>query len=136
MENDSLHHLVLPWPADVELKLRTAQLAALSAARGDEARFYVGRNLVTLFESHGLLDVQEETFTTSVRAPLSADERCFFEHQLAALFTMVEGRLSAEDRAVAHAYCTPGQPQFLLDQPAFSATILDFLAWGRVPGLR
>lgn len=133
MENDSLHHLVLPWPADVELKLRTAQLSALSAQRGDEARFYVGRQLVTLFEAHGLRDVQEETFTTSVRAPLSADERCFFEHQLAGLFTMVEGRLSTDDRAVAHSYCIPGQPQFLLDQPAFSATILDFLAWGRVP---
>lgn len=133
MENDSLHHLVLPWPPDLELKLRTAQLMALSGEAGDESRFYVGRRLVPLFESQGLVDVREESFTTIRRAPLSKDERCFLEHQLTALFQMVEGRLPAEDRARAHAYCTPGQPQFLLDQPSFTATILDFLVWGRVP---
>jgi ubiquinone/menaquinone biosynthesis C-methylase UbiE len=53
MENDSLHHLVLPWPVEVELKLRAAQLAALSTASGDESRFYVGRRLVPLFELQG-----------------------------------------------------------------------------------
>jgi SAM-dependent methyltransferase len=133
MENDSLHHLVLPWPPDLELKLRTAQLTALSVEAGDESRFYVGRRLVPLFESQGLVDVREESFTTMRRAPLSKDERCFLEHQLTALFQMVEARLPAEERARAHAYCTPGEPQFLLDQPSFSATILDFLVWGRVP---
>jgi ubiquinone/menaquinone biosynthesis C-methylase UbiE len=133
MENDSLHHLVLPWPPDLELKLRTAQLMALSSEAGDESRFYVGRRLVPLFESQGLVDVREESFTTIRRAPLSRDERCFLEHQLTALFQMVEGRLPAEERARAHAYCTPGEPQFLLDQPSFAATILDFLVWGRVP---
>jgi SAM-dependent methyltransferase len=110
IENDSLHHLVLPWPPDLELKLRTAQLTALSGEPGDESRFYVGRRL-------------------------SKDERCFLEHQLTALFQMVEARLPVEERARAHAYCTPGEPQFLLDQPSFSATILDFLVWGRVPEL-
>ena len=133
MENDSLHHLLLPWPADLELKLRSAQLSALSSAQGDESRYYLARRLVPLFESQGLTDVQEQSFTTHCRAPLSKDERCFLEHQLTALFRMVESRLAREDRDSAYAYCTPGEPGYLLDQPGFSATILDFLAWGRVP---
>jgi ubiquinone/menaquinone biosynthesis C-methylase UbiE len=133
MENDSVHHFVLPWPAELELRIRAAQLEAFKQQGGDEERFYVARYLVPLFESVGLEQIKERSFSAQRRAPLGPEERYFFEHQLTELFALVSERMETSDRDRARALCTPGDPEFMLDDPNFSATILDFLVWARVP---
>ena len=133
LENDSIHHLVLPWPADLEIEIRAAQLKAYAKTTGDEQRFYVGRRLVPLLKEVGCEHIEEKSFSTQKRAPLTYDERCFLQYHLTQLFELVESRLSASARDRAERLCNPGHREFMLDQPDFSATILDFLAWGRLP---
>lgn len=132
MENDSMHHVVLPWPADLEIKIRAAQLEAYKEMPGDAGRFYLGRRLVPLLKEAGLTQVEERSFSTQRRAPLTYDQRRFLQYHLTELCELVQGRLDHPHREHAEKLCNPADREFMLDQPEFSATILDFLVWGRL----
>ncbi len=43
LEDDTLHQVLLPWPIDVELAVRTAEWAALVDQSAHPRKFYVGR---------------------------------------------------------------------------------------------
>lgn len=129
MENDTMHHLVLPWPAELELSIRKAELEALSRKSGDESRFYVGRRLPSLFEQGEFTGIRDESFSTPMSAPLSPESRAYLEQELMALFELVKDHLAPVDRSRLQGLCSPSSPAFLLDQAGFSATVLDFLVW-------
>jgi SAM-dependent methyltransferase len=50
LENDTLHHHLLPWPAELELAVRSAQLDALDAEVDGSGKFYIGRDLCRVFD--------------------------------------------------------------------------------------
>jgi len=70
LENDTLHQIVLPWPAELELAVRWAQFQALEAEYGVGAvdKFYVGRNLCGLFRECGITRREMHTFPIQRRA--------------------------------------------------------------------
>src|SRR5205823_512322 len=43
LEDDTLHQILLPWPVDLELMVRAAELRAFEAEDVAPARFYIGR---------------------------------------------------------------------------------------------
>ena len=45
LEDDTLHSVLLPWPIEVELAVRVAELTALSEKSDNPRKFYVGRRL-------------------------------------------------------------------------------------------
>ena len=50
LEGDTLHHVILPWPIQVELSVRAAELRALTEESDRPRKFYLGRQLRRAFE--------------------------------------------------------------------------------------
>jgi SAM-dependent methyltransferase len=134
LENDILHQLVLPWPAELELAVRQAQLAALAeqrAPRGPD-KFYIGRNLCGLLYQCGVELCATQTFPIDIHAPLDADEKFFLRHYFADLRALVWCRLEPAAQAAFDMLCNPHAPTYLPRQPGFHATHIEFLATGQV----
>lgn len=99
LENDSFHHWLLPWPVELELAVRRAQLEALSATTPNWTKAYVGRNLAPLLREAGFEDISVRTTSVDHRAPLSDDEKLVLEDYLRGLRKLTWSRLDAAARA-------------------------------------
>lgn len=163
LENDSLHHVVLPWPADLELAVRLGQYTALAgasrvssasrdsredtsanrdtAAKSGSAselaegeRYYIGRRLFSLLTEAGFESVQEASFATTHTAPLGDDAHTFLREHALEIVDRARPHVSPEVLRTALESCEPTSPNYLFTRPDFSATVLDLLVWGTKPG--
>jgi ubiquinone/menaquinone biosynthesis C-methylase UbiE len=133
-ENDEFHHVLLPWPVEVELALRHAELAALKKLSKKPDKFYVGRHLRPLFRAAGLADCRHRTWTIDRQAPLGPDDRAYFAGYLADLRKKASPHLSGEIRDEFERLVDPDSPAYLLDSPDFTVTCLNHVAWSVKPG--
>src|SRR6185437_3120563 len=97
-ENDEFHHVLLPWPVEVELALRRAELMALMEISDRPRKFYVGRHLRPIFRAAGLADCRHRTWTIDRQAPLGPDDRAYFDGYLADLREKAAPHLSGDIR--------------------------------------
>src|SRR4051794_19038890 len=86
-ENDTLHQLLLPWPAELELAVRQAQLRSLATRAPAAAKYFIGRDLRSTFTATGLKNSIVTPYASIRHAPLSADERTFLAWYFAYLGT-------------------------------------------------
>lgn len=93
-ENDLLHPMILPWPAEIELAVRGAHLADLAQANAEQGA--VGRDLCTLLREAGLVECRLRTYSTVRQAPLSADEAAYLGWYLGDLRARAHGGLTPE----------------------------------------
>jgi SAM-dependent methyltransferase len=133
LENDSLHQLLLPWPAELELAVRQAEMAAYAAQRpsGGLGKFYIGRHLRGLFQECGVESCLVQTFSIDIRPPLSVDEELFIRLYFADLRARAGPYLDSVTQATFDSLFEPDTPTYLLRQPDFHLTHLDMLAVGR-----
>lgn len=127
LENDSLHHLILPWPIELELALRRAEWQAIQGQSGDPERFYVGRALARLMRQAGLRDPVQESWATTRQAPLSDDDRLFFQAELDALRRRVADHLPPDTLVELDRLVDPASPAHMLDQADFVVTTIDLV---------
>lgn len=125
LEDDTLHHILLPWPIEVELAVRAAELVALVAESDRPRKYYVGRQLDEVFRAAGLVQTRKRTYATNRQAPLDPEERGFLEKYLRELFDRTGPHLDAAVRARFGAMVTPGSGENLLDRQDMTVTCLD-----------
>ena len=99
LENDSFHHWLLPWPVELEIAVRRAQLSELAATTPHWTKAYVGRNLAPLLREGGFQDIAISTLSVDHQAPLSDDERLVLRDYLVGLRKLTWKRLDADARA-------------------------------------
>jgi ubiquinone/menaquinone biosynthesis C-methylase UbiE len=133
LEGDSVHHVILPWPVEIELSVRAAELQALAQKSDQPGKYYVGRQLRRVFREAGLERIVTRTFATDRAAPLAPDDRTFFTEYLADLRRRVAAKLDAPLREELELLVDPGSSRCLLDDPDFTATCIDQVVWGRRP---
>lgn len=150
LENDSLHHVVLPWPAELELAVRLGQYTALAGATPDvrvrqpdvhdpgddltrDQRYYIGRRLFSVMIEAGFEAVSEASFSTTHIAPLSEDAHTFLSEHTREILERARPHLTPEVWQAARASCDPNSAGYLFTRPDFSATVLDLLIWGKKP---
>lgn len=131
LENDTLHQVLLPWPAELEVRVRAAELAANRQAAGDADRFYVGRELRRTLLRAGFIDCQKRTYATNRYGPLTGDERTFFTEYLRALRSSVAAHLAANDLAEFDRFISGSDS--LVDDEEITVTCLDHVVWGAKP---
>ena len=128
LENDTLHHVLLPWPIEVELAVRGVELAKQVER---PRKFYVGRRRVDVFRDAGLSAIVHRSHATDRQAPLDFDARSF----LVAYLDDLRGRvLDHLDPSIRHDFdrlTDPDSPAFLLDRPGFVATTIDHVVTAR-----
>jgi SAM-dependent methyltransferase len=136
LENDSLHQILLPWPAELELAVRSAQFQAHAAKHGIGVvdKFYIGRNLCGLFRECDIERCETHTFPIERRAPLSIDEELFLCLYFAELREGAWPYLDAAAQAAFDRLFDPCSASYLLRRPDFHLTHLETLAIGQRPG--
>jgi ubiquinone/menaquinone biosynthesis C-methylase UbiE len=133
LENDTLHHILLPWPVEVELEVRRAELVGLAEETGQPRKFYVGRELGEVFRRAGLGHCRTRTWATNRQAPLGPAERGFLEKYLADLRDRARPHLDPATRERVDRLCDPSSDAFLLDGPDLTVTCLDHVVCGTKP---
>jgi len=133
LEDDTIHQLVLPWPPDVELAVRAAELEAFADETGSSRKYYVGRRLGSLFREAGLAEVRARAFASTRQAPLDAPVRAFLAAYLDELRDRVVDRLPQKIRDRFMTLVDPSSPDGLLDSPDLILTCLDHVVSGVRP---
>jgi ubiquinone/menaquinone biosynthesis C-methylase UbiE len=128
LENDTLHEVLLPWPAALELAVRRAELAAFH----DEAaeRYYVGRSLARRFRAAGFKAWSLKTYAISRVGAAQPDVQTFLEGYLADLRGRIASRLTQRRLAAFDRCLARGGANCLLDRADFTLTCLVYVAWG------
>ena len=129
LENDEFHHVLLPWPVEVELAIRRAELAALTEKSDKPQKFYVGRHLRRVFGAAGLADCRHRTWTIDRQAPLGPDDRAYLSGYLEDLRRTIKPHLESEVRDEFKRLADPESDAYLLDSPDFTATFVNHTAW-------
>ena len=133
LENDTLHQLLLPWPAALELAVRTAEFAAIAKETSHAEKFYVARHLNELLAEAGLVNCDLATQCVDRRAPLSPALQRFLTAHLKRLRERVGPLLTPDLAEIMDEIIAPESPRYLLKQPQFAMSWLNRLAWGRKP---
>lgn len=132
LENDTFHGIAMPWPADLELAVRQAQLQALAGTESDTARFFIGRDLCAAFAQAGMEHCTVTPYTAVHRAPLDVDVRTYLAWYLDDVAARARPYLGPKDRDRLTRLLDPASPTYMLDQPGFYALCTDVLAQGHV----
>ena len=135
LENDTLHHLLLPWPVEIELETRVAELQAFTNETSRPAKYYVGRRLSAEFLRQGLEHIGEKTWATTRQAPWSEADRTFLTEYFDNLRQRIAPVLNREALARFDAWLGVDDGHSVLDRPDFTTVCLDRLCWGIKPGV-
>ncbi|WP_165246088.1 class I SAM-dependent methyltransferase [Paludisphaera soli] len=127
-ESDELHHISLPWPIEIELALKQAELRAFEERSDRPAKYYIARDLPRIFREAGLPDCAFRSFAFSRRAPFDAPTRRFLEAHVKELRDRAAPYLDAAQNAEVAELTAPGSPRFMLDDPDALVVCLDHLA--------
>jgi SAM-dependent methyltransferase len=130
LENDPLHHVVLPWPVGLELDVRRAEWHGSAGAETAPGKFEVGRRLYDLFRRAGLEQCRLRTYAASRQAPLGADEHAFIKAYVQDLRRRVHPHLGAAVLRQFDRLFDPNSAFYLPRRPDFSFTCLDQVIWG------
>jgi ubiquinone/menaquinone biosynthesis C-methylase UbiE len=133
LENDTMHHILLPWPVEVELAVRRAELLAYAQESDAPRKFYLGRQLCQAFRAAGLVDCRKRTWATNRQAPLGPRERGFLEKTLLDLRERALPHLEPAMAARFERLVDPRSDEYLLDGPDLSVTCIDHVVWGTKP---
>ena len=133
LEDDKVHQIMLPWPVEVELAVRSAEWEAFRAEQEHPRKFYVGRRLVKVFREAGLTDLRVESFASSRVAPLDPVVRKFLEAYLRDLVDRVQDRLEPSILEEFRRLVRQDSPGSLLNDPDFHLTLVDHVILGKVP---
>ncbi|HJZ46252.1 MAG TPA: methyltransferase domain-containing protein [Roseiflexaceae bacterium] len=129
-ENDTLHQIVLPWPAELELAVRRAQLRALAARSPASAKFFIGRDLCGRFAEARLENCIVAPYTSVRHAPLSHDERTYLAWYFGDLNARARPYLEPDTSAWFDRLLDPRSCDYLLDRPDFYVIYIGMLARG------
>ncbi len=133
LENDTLHQLLLPWPSDLELALRTAELEALSGLPGRGEKFYVARRLPAVVAAAGLEPLTFRTQAIDRQAPFDPNLKVFIKAHLDRLRERVNPYLEHSRAREFAELLDPENPASMTRQPFASLTWLNRLVCARRP---
>jgi ubiquinone/menaquinone biosynthesis C-methylase UbiE len=133
LESDTFHHVILPWPVEIELSVRAAELQFLVEDSQKPRKFYVGRRLRSVLRKAGLKDIVIRTVAHDRSTPLGPDELAYFTEYLKDLSTKLTNRLDGGARRKFESLVDSQSDEFLLSDPDLTVTCIDQLAWGRTP---
>lgn len=133
LEDDTLHQILLPWPVELELALRTAELKAFARETSKPHKYYVARRLRALFEQAGLRPQQKKTYASNRQAPLNPEERAFLDLYLKDIRQRTRPFLSRSALTKFDRWLDPESEVYLLNQPDLTVTCLDHVMWGVKP---
>jgi ubiquinone/menaquinone biosynthesis C-methylase UbiE len=128
LECDEFHHVVLPWPAEFELRLQAALQDACRDHYGSATKTYISRRMRRWLRTAGFDPVQRASYTADRSAPLDADTRRYLDVYLREYADFVRDFLSPNDRELLQRLTDPQSPEYLPQREDFDMTCM-FTVW-------
>jgi ubiquinone/menaquinone biosynthesis C-methylase UbiE len=128
LECDEFHHVVLPWPADFELRLQAALQDACKDEYGSSTKTYVSRRMRRWLRTAGFDPVQRASYTADRSPVLDDATQRYLAVYLRELADFVGGFLSPEDRELMERLTSPESPDYMPRREDFELTCL-FTVW-------
>src|SRR4051812_8034249 len=129
-EDDTLHQVLLPWPVELELAVRQAQLRSMDSRATAASKFFIGRDLRSTLAAAGLRNTIVTPYTSIRHAPLSADERTYLAWYFAVLSSHARPYLKPDMDVWFERLLDSTSTTYLLDQPDFYVLYIDMVARG------
>jgi ubiquinone/menaquinone biosynthesis C-methylase UbiE len=130
LENDTLHQVIIPWPPELELTTRQAQLHSIKATENTSGVFATGRDLGAVFRAAGFASWRTTAYTTTRHAPLSEDEQTYLMWYFQDIKARVWSFIEPHDQARFDQLLNPQSDACLLHRPDFSVTYIDLVTCG------
>jgi SAM-dependent methyltransferase len=127
-ENDTLHQLVLPWPAELELAVRAAQLRSINDTTPSSATFFIGRDLCKAFAAADLPNCVVTPYTIVRQAPLTDDEIYYLTRYLEDIGSRARAYLAPDALALFSQLLDPTSSRYLLQRPDFYVIYINLVA--------
>src|SRR5690606_73645 len=124
LETDELHHLLLPWPSALELRIQEAWRAASREMYANASRTYVGRKMRGLLQQAGFEPIRRKSYVADRQTPLSETDQGYFRVYLRELARAVQPHLRDADREACDALIDLKSDSYLLRRPDFEAACL------------
>lgn len=132
LENDIFHHIILPWPVDLEIPIERAIQRASTNRFGSSSKLAPARRVAQLLEKVGIARYRRTTFAADRQAPWSAEVRRFLRFHVDDLWRLVSEHLSAKDRAAFTRFTAGRGRQALFGNAMKDLTCLNVLYEARV----
>jgi len=97
LECDEYHHVLLPWPVELEIALQRAVAEHFREKYGEGEKAAPARSLARMLRQAGLRPRRKRTYSADRQPPFVASTRRFVDLYLKSLGKLVQGRLSAEE---------------------------------------
>ena len=134
IENDEFHHVILPWPIEIELALRHSELVAfIERPLANRESSTLVASSVGYFTPPVLTGCRQRTWTFDCEAPLGPSQREFFARHLHELHERTLPHLNREIADDFERLACPESDAYLLDSPDFAATCINFVISGQEP---
>jgi ubiquinone/menaquinone biosynthesis C-methylase UbiE len=130
LENDPLHDVLVPWPGDLELAIRSVEVAAADRPSRSSRNRFVTRELFRHMRAAGLKPIHRQTYTSDRQAPLDEANRRFLDDYFGHLRCEVGPRLAPQFASDFEKLSDPASPDYLPRRKDFSVTVLHIVAWG------
>jgi SAM-dependent methyltransferase len=134
VENDVLHDVLLPWPADLDLAVGWAEREAYRRSNRTPGRLHIVRRLGEILARLQFSYVRRASYAIDRWAPLSLDDERFVALHLQRVWQRVNAHLCSSDRCRLWQLIDPQSKRFLPHRPDFAMTCLDVVTVARVPG--
>lgn len=135
LEGDEYHHLLLPWPVELEAALPAAVLAASHEKYGDGTKLAPARRLRAVLKEAGFRSIRRRTYSADRAAPFDPATTEFLTEHLAQLRELVYPKLTARLRKQFDAVTDPDGKRSFFRRPDAELTCINavFLASARSP---
>ena len=134
LENDEFHHVLLPWPVEIEMALRHAELTSYVEQSDRPRKYYVGRPPASGLPCRRPDRVPTAELEHRSQAPLGRNDREFFARHLHDVAERVQPHLEPRVRDSFEPLVDPRSSSYLLDNADFAAVCIYYLVTGVNPG--
>lgn len=130
LESDEFHHLLLPWPVELELAVQRAMHAGFKERYGKGSKAAPARKLPAMLREAGLKPRRKKTYPADRQPPYPADAARFLRLHLRFLREVVSGHLPETDRAPFMVLTGEAGEDSFLTRPDADITCLNVLYQG------
>lgn len=133
LEQDALHYVLLPWPAELELAIQHAQRKGFARLYGRPEQLDVGRQLGRILADSGFQMEQRISLLADRQGKLESAERAFLKAYLEELRSRVHKDLSPDELREFDRLADPDSPDSFFRDRYFEMTWLEFVCLARNP---
>lgn len=124
LETDEYHHVLLPWPVELEITLFKAVRDECRKRYGSAGKFAQARRLRKVFHDAGLMSVERRTLAMDRTAPFDETTRKFLGRHLDFLRSFVRPALTQQEMNVLDRFAERDSAESFVNNPDVDLTCL------------